>query len=507
MRVAIAGIDHETNTFSPVATDLSHFESYGIVRGDAMVATHVDAHTTVAGFLAATNEPDIDVVPLMFAWANPAGTITDEAFEALLGETLEGLASRGPWDAVLLAQHGAAVAASYPDADLEVIRRVRDLVGPSVPIGVAVDMHANISAGMAEQATVIVGYGTNPHVDARERGEECARLVIATVRGQIRPTMAFESVPAVINIVRQSTLESPMREVMASATAILAEPGVLSITVSEGYPYADVPEMGMSGLAICDGSAEAAGAAARRIGSLIWAARSEFEGHPAAPVEAVADALREGAWPTVLLDVGDNIGGGGPGNSTILLDAALAAGATGLLVILHDQPAVGACLKSGIGSTVDVVVGPDTEGIHGRPIPLRGTVRRISDGRYEEPIATHGGFRFFDSGPTVLLDIGDDNLVILTSKVEMPTSIQQLLSLGVRPEGRRIIVAKGVISPQAGYGPFAKRMVMVDTTGVTTSQIGSLKYERRRRPLYPFEPEASYPPESPDRLRTGAATR
>lgn len=493
MRVAVAGILHETNTFSPIPTDMARFDDYGILRGDEIVTQHAEAHTTVAGYLAIAREPDVEVVPLIVAWANPAGTITASTFEILLAEVLDALREHGPWDAVLLAQHGAAVSEAFPDADFEVVRRVRELVGPAVPVGVALDMHANISAALVEQATVIVGFQTNPHIDARERADEVAGLITATVRGTIRPTMAYESIPAVINIVRQSTLESPMREIMTAATSILDEAGILSVTVAEGYPYADVAEMGMSCLVISDGSPEVAREAARRLATRIWATRDDFQGHPPGPHDAIRSSLEDAVWPTVLLDVGDNIGAGGPGHSTILLEAALAAKVTGFLVILHDRVAVDACVEAGIGATLDVQVGPPLAGMHGRPMRVHGEVRRISDGSYEEPTAVHGGFRFFKAGTTVVLDIGDDNLIVLTSKLTLPISLQQLISIGIMPAERKIIVAKGVVSPQAAYSRIAKRMMLVDTSGVTSCNLEGLEYRRRRRPLHPFESDATYP--------------
>jgi microcystin degradation protein MlrC len=493
MRVAIAGIAHETNTFSPIPTDLARFEDYGIVRREEIVAQHAKAHTTIAGYLAIGSEPDVEVVPLVYAWANPAGLISASTFEILVLELLEALRENGPWDAVLLAQHGAAVSEAFLDADLEIVSRVRDLVGPTVPIGVALDMHANVSAAMVERATIVVGFRTNPHIDARARAVEVARLIAGTVRGTINPTTAFESIPAVINIVRQSTLESPMREIMAAVTSILDQPGILSVTVAEGYPYADVAEMGMSCLVISDGSIEVARAAARRLATLMWAARGEFQGSPVGPTEAIATALEEAAWPTVMLDVGDNVGAGGPGHSTVLLQAALAAKVTGFLVILHDPDAVDACIAAGTGASLEVQVGPQVEGIHGRPMRVHGTVRHIGDGRFEEPTATHGGFRFFDAGTSVVLDIGDDNVIVLTRRLTLPTSLQQLISLGIAPQDRRIIVAKGVVSPQAAYSQIARRMLLVDTPGVTSCDLGRFDYRRRRRPLHPFESDATFP--------------
>jgi microcystin degradation protein MlrC len=502
MRVAIAGIAHETNTFSPIRTDLARFNEYGIVRGEELVAQHAQAHTTIAGFLTIAEERDVEVVPLVYAWANPAGPITTLAFETLTADLLAALRGGGPWDAVLLAQHGAAVSDDYQDADLEIVSRVRDLVGPHVPIGVALDMHANTSSALVDQATIIVGFRTNPHIDARERAAEVARLITECVRGTIQPTMAHEAIPAVINIVRQSTLESPMFEIMAAAASVLAEPGILSVTVAEGYPYADVEQMGMSCLVVADGSPDLAAAGARRLANAIWAARREFQGDAMTPKAAIESALEEAAWPTVLLDVGDNIGAGGPGTSTVLLEAAIAANVTGFLVILHDRAAVDACVTAGTGATLEVALGRSQDALDGRGGRVRGSVRAIGDGLFEEPTPTHGGFRFFDAGATAVLDIGNDNLIVLTSKLTLPTSLQQLISLGIVPEDLRIIVAKGVVSPQAAYSRIAKRMILVDTAGVTSCDLEGFDYQRRRRPLHPFEPNATFPTTTPSTKET-----
>jgi microcystin degradation protein MlrC len=492
MRIALGGIAHETNTFSPIPTDLARFEEAGILRGDQIVERHLGAHTSVAGLLTIAEEASIEIVPLLYAWANPAGRIRTQAFEALLDELLGRLRSLGPWDAVLLAQHGAAVSETCDDADFEVVSRVRAEVGPNVPIGVALDMHANVSAGLVRAATAIVGYRTNPHIDARERGAELASLIASAARGAIEPTIALETVPTAIEIVRQSTLESPMREIVAEAESILAEPSILSVSVFEGYPYADVPQMGMSCLVVSDGSADASRRAARRIASTIWAARAGFTGDAPGPTEAIAAASESAAWPSVLLDVGDNIGAGGPGDSTVLLEAALDARLTGFLIILHDPAAVQRCLAVGESGELNLTVGAVAAGTSGRPVRVHGTVRTISDGRYEETTPTHGGFRHFDAGPTVVLDIGDDDIVVLTSRLTLPTSLQQLISLGIEPSKRRFIVAKGVVSPQTAYGPIARRMTYVDTPGVTSRDLSRLDYRRRRRPLHPFEDDATY---------------
>jgi len=207
MRLALLGFHHETNTFATRPTSYEDFAQHGILRGDALVQRHAEAHSTVAGFLEAGRHLDATVAPLYYATANPSGTISRDAFERIVGELLRSLAADGPWDGVLLALHGAAVAEGCPDADGEVAARVRAAVGSHVPIGLALDLHANITARMVDNATVTVLYRTNPHLDARTRAFECGEFVVRTVRGEIHPVQALETPPLVINIVTQGTDE------------------------------------------------------------------------------------------------------------------------------------------------------------------------------------------------------------------------------------------------------------------------------------------------------------
>jgi microcystin degradation protein MlrC len=154
---------------------------------------------------------------------------------------------------------------------------------------------------------------------------------------------------------------------------------------------------------------------------------------------------------------------------------------------------VAACIAAGVRSQVTLAVGGKTDDRHGAPVEVTGTVRTISDGRFEEPTPRHGGQRFFDAGPTVVLDTTDDHTLVLTTERMASISLEQIYSIGIRPEGRRIIVAKGVVAPRAAYEPIAAQILLVNTPGVTAADLSRFTYHRRRRPLYPFEPDAAYP--------------
>ena len=197
--------------------------------------------------------------------------------------------------------------------------------------------------------------------------------------------------------------------------------------------------------------------------------------------------------PVVLMDVGDNIGGGSPGDGTILLEAAVRLRVSGFLAILFDPSAVEQCIAAGVGGTVSLPVGGRTDPRNGRPVPVEGVVRVITDGRYEDATPTHGGFRFFDAGPTVVLETTLGHTLLLTSRLVMPSSLEQLRSAGVRPERLRVIAAKGVVSPRAAYDRVAVRTILVDTPGVTAADPMGFDHRSRRRPLFPWETDIVFP--------------
>lgn len=493
MRVAILGFHHESNTFAPVPASLEQFLASGPDEGDGLIAKYAESQATLAGFIeAAAAAPDVDLVPLLYFDLNPMGTITAEALDTIIARLLAALDDRGPWDAVLLALHGAAASEVHRDADGEVVERVRQLLGADVPIGVTYDMHANVSSRMIESVTVANIYMTNPHLDPRLRARQCADLIFRVVRGEIHPVMALEKPPLAVNILRQGTSDSPMSELVALAAEAATRPGVLSVSIAEGFPYADVEEMGMAFLAVTDGDADLAGEIARELARAAWDVRTDLEGDGVPIDEALRHASRSTAHPVVLLDVGDNVGGGSPGDSTHVLAAAQRIGVGGVFHSLCDPASVVACAEAGLGATVELEVGGKTDGLHGDPVAIRGVVQMLDDGKFEDSGPTHGGFRFYDAGPRALVHTEDDHMVLLTSRPRGNTSRQELISAGLDPLTQPIIVAKGVHSPRATYEPIAAEMIRLNTPGCTSADVSALEYNHRPRPMFPYERHAQY---------------
>lgn len=492
MRLALLGYYHETNTFAMTPTRYDLFARDGILRGAEIVARHGNARSSLTGFLDAGRELGVEVAPLFFTTTAPSGTITRDAFERIAGELVALLKQHGPWDGVLLVLHGAAVAEGFPDADGEVAARVRAAVGPEIPIGVAMDLHGNNTQRLIENTTAAVFYRTNPHLDARPRARECAAIVVRAVRGEIRPVQAMETPPLVINITKQFTAMEPLQSLMAECEELIGRPGILSASVVQGYPYSDVPELGMSFIVVADGDAALARDSARWLARRAWDRRAEFLLDAPKPEDALRHAMSTPKGPVVLMDVGDNVGAGSAADSTVLLAAAKRLGVRRYLQSLYDPEAVGACIEEGVGSAITLAVGGKTDHLHGEPVTVTGRVRLIADGRYEEPRPTHGGFRFYDDGQRAVIETTDGHTLVLTSHRAGNTSIEQLYSLGIRPEEYQVVVAKGVQSPRPAYEPIAAEIILVDTPGAAAADLSTFTYQHRRRPLYPFELEAAY---------------
>jgi microcystin degradation protein MlrC len=492
-RVGILGFQHESNTFlAEVPGTYDLFESVSLHRGPALIEAWRDTAHELGGFIRCANEANLALVPCMATYAMPCGAITSETFERISGELLESVQASLPLDGLLVALHGAAVSEAFPDAEGELLRRLRDLVGPHFPIIATLDLHANVSVQMAASSTALVGYRTNPHIDQAQRGCEAVALLVGILSGKTKPIQALETPPLLIEICKQYTNEQPARGLYEDLDQVLGWPGILSASVTLGYPYSDVPEMGAAFIAVADGDTALAKRAARWMANRAWERRATFVGDLPTPESAVEAASKSIKRPVVLMDIGDNVGGGSAADSTILFAEILKQRATNALVILCDPESVEACLRAGVRNSVQLSVGGKIDDRHGTPVAVQGRVRTLSDGQFVETQVRHGGWRDMDQGVTAVVETDNGHTVVLTSRRLPPVSLEQLLSLGIHPEQKSIIIAKGVVAPRAAYEPIAGEIMLVDTPGVTANSPFHFTYKNRRIPLFPLEPEAVY---------------
>lgn len=468
MRIGIAGISHESNSFSTLYTGVDAFQGF---EGKALVEHYAGTYHEIAGFVAAAEAFDYEIVPLFYARATPAGPVTAEAYEELVGRVLQSIRRAGQLDGVLLALHGAMVVQGIPHGDAETVRRVRDAVG-STPVVVTHDYHANISPELLEAATALVVYKTNPHVDQKERGLQAASIVARTARGEVKPECALVKPEVLFNIVFHNTSLPPMEPLMAEAIRLEAHPKVLACSIAAGYQYADVPAMGPSIVTVSDGDPKLAQHEAERLGCLMWDCREQLVPRLPNAEEAVREAQAVDQGPVALFEIGDNIGGGSSGDATFILEQLLAQKATGWVVTLYDPQAVQACAQAGVGSELELRVGGNVDRQHGRSLLVRGVVRTLHDGSYEETERRHGGERYLHQGLTAVLQVGargapGSGRIVLNSRRSSPNSIHQITCVGIVPEQERILVAKGTVAPRAAYEPVCAEIVQVDTPGAT----------------------------------------
>jgi microcystin degradation protein MlrC len=483
MRVGILGLIHESNTFFEVETSYEDFRDHQMLWGEAIRQEYKKAFHEVGGFFAGLAQEKLEAVPLYFAYQQASGTISAEALEKLWQDIETSLSQAGQLDALLIAAHGAAVSESQPDMDGWWLAKVREKVG-SIPIVCTLDPHANASQQMIEAVDASIAYRTNPHMDQRERGLEAAHLLARMLRGEVKPTQALAMPPVVINIERQLTSASPCLELQQLASSIRQRTKVLSVSVILGFPYADVAELGSSFIVVTDNDPALARQLADELASYLWNHRRDFIGQ-LIEVEDALERITKLPQPVCLLDMGDNIGGGSPGDGTFLAHALLEKNIN-TFVCLNDPQAVQHMEKVGVGNTATVAMGGKTDTMHGEPLESTVTLLSLHDGVFYETEPRHGGDTSFDMGPTALVKTGSLT-IMLTSKRTAPFSLQQLLSCGVRPEDFAAIVAKGVHAPVAAYAPVCPSLLRVNTGGVTSADLSHFEYVQRRKPLFPFE--------------------
>ena len=488
MKIAIAGLMHESNAFAPGVTTLADFEIGGIDTGPAVVARWQEAHHELGGFLAAATREGFQAVPAFTAWAMPSGVVSASTYQHLLNQLLAALRGCGPVDGVLLALHGAMqVEGMTNSADAHTAAQVRKWLGPDKPLVVTLDYHANVSPDLARSANAVVVYQTYPHIDQRARGLRAGEILADCIKQKLKPVTAVRPLPMLIHLLAQNTSREPVRSILELSEKIKADtPGLLELQFVAGFPYADTPATGASVVAVARHDQTVAEKAAEQFADAIWALRKRLTAQMPEPAEAVAIASTQMKWPTILVDVGDNVGGGSAADSTVLAHEIIRQSGPPFWVVLHDEAAVLACQEAGVGHIVRLQAGGNVD-TNAPPIAIHGRVRLIHDGRYEEPQPRHGGVKYHDQGLTAVIETDRGDTVICTSHRHAPFSLRQLTSLGLDPSLAKIIIVKAAFAFRAAYEPIANAIIEVDTPGLTAANPGRFHYHHIRRPILPLD--------------------
>ena len=492
MRLFLAMMSHETNTFSNVPTDRGQFEARNLHYGGEIVEAFRGTGTCLGGMIAAAERRGARLVPSVAAAASPAGLVTRDIYEHVKERMLGDLKAAGAIDGVLLDLHGAMVPEGLDDGEGDLIEAVRRVVGPEVPIAVTLDFHSNLSASMVGGADLLHGYKTYPHVDMSERGVEATERLLDVIGKRLRPTAAVRKPPILPPLGSQGTARGPMRRLYDGATEMEKDPKVISISIFAGFPHADIPDAGFGIYVVTDDDQALADRLADQLAATAWTHRHEFV-HTALPVrEAVAKALAAEGKPIVLADMADNTGGGAAGDGTEILRELLRVGARSAVVAcLWDPQAVAECVKAGVGASVTLSVGGKVDDRHGAPVRVTGVVRTLSDGRFvhKGPMARGLPGRL---GTTAVLDVNDVKIILISYRWQT-LDPEMIRFVGIDPLDHKVLVIKSTIHYRAAFEPMAREIIEVDAPGLSSSNLARFEFKRIRRPIFPLDPHTTYP--------------
>jgi microcystin degradation protein MlrC len=491
MKIVAARLNHETNTFSPLATPLSAFGPDGPAFGAAALESARGTRTALGAFIDIAGARGDEIAVAVNATAHPSGIVARAAYERLAGSIVE--AVRGGCDAVALDLHGAMVAEGADDGEGELLRRIRT-VAPEVPIAVALDLHGNITQAMVGAADVLVGFKTYPHVDMVETGRHAARLIFSWIDGGPRPYTAWAQPPLLSHTLRSATAEGAMQRAVERAKQMEGE-GLLAATVFAGFSLADIRDAGLSIVTVGRSRDEAQGAA-DALARQAWDERDGFvyRSEPLAESVARARGLKQPGRPVLLLDHGDNVMSGGTCDTTTLLEECLRQGMTGIGVgPLADGPTVAQAFAAGTGSRIRVSLGNKVP--QGLPVPqpppfdCEVTVRALGDGRFRISGPIYSG-ETWAMGRTAVLAHEAFTAVVSERPME-PLDLAVFESVGVDPRAFDFLLLKSRMYCRPTFVPIAAGLVECDSRGVCSSDYGLFRFTKLRRPIYPLDPRAT----------------
>ncbi len=454
MRILTAMLKHETNTFSPVPTDLARFRAWGLYEGEDVKQAYKGTNHPLAAYLDLAEERGAEIVTPVAAEAMPSGLVQRTAYEYLTGLILGELA-KGGFDCAMLDLHGAMVA--EPDWDgegglLEAMRRI----APDLPIAVTFDMHGNITERVVENCTCLVGYKTYPHVDMAAVGRRIGQILLDSMDGKVRPVMAYGRLPLLAQTLRMGTADHPMGPLQELTRVEEKRPKILAASVFGGFPMADVPIAGLSAIVVGNGDRAAAEASRDRMLSWAWDNRREFVYRHEPIREAIARAKGVNDAPIILLDHADNVGSGGSSDSMTVIRELIRCGVEDVAVAtVWDPEAVAIMRRAGVGATVTLDLGGKTEmpsiGAKGEPLRLTGKVRSLSDGEWVVRGPMYTGSKV-TTGPTAVFE-SQGLKVVVTSLHHEPWDAGIFFNNGIDPRHCRYLLLKSRIHYRAGFAP------------------------------------------------------
>ena len=494
MRVAIAELKQETNTFVLQQTTLTDFKNWHLFTGDEVISGLANTNCEIAGFLDVLEPAGIEPVPILATFAISGGPVASETFETLLADLLAGLEAARPYDGVLLALHGAMVTDTDDDPDGAILTAVRAAIGPDMPLVVSMDVHANVTRRCVEQADAIAGFRTSPHIDQRDTGQRAARVMVRMLKEGVRPTGAFIKIPMVVPASTHiHHLPGPYQRLMQTAAAAESDQ-VLAADVFTVQPWLDIEDLGFAAVVYTDNDPELAEAVAADLAALAWSEREAFMELHLVPIEeAIARAVAAPEGPIVLSDMADGTGAGSPGDATAVIAALLAADLdVPALVCVRDPEAAAEAIAAGVGATVELTVGAKLDTVYNRPVTIRGEVTFAGPASFRFGGGGYTGVEM-EMGTCAVIQAGQVSILITSNSV-FTVDPEMYRAVGLEPKDAKIVVVKSHIQFRAGYDDIAKEIILLDSPGMSSDHLEALPFKRIPRPMYPFDRDLTFDP-------------
>lgn len=493
LKVFLAALAHETNSFSPLPTTLRSFQEDILYQpGDGDVAAALAHGFPGYGYVAdlAAGSGD-DLVRGLCAWAQPGGLVSRQAYEHLRDSLLAQLAAR-PASMVALVLHGAMLADGYPDCEGDLLTRVRAVVGPAVPVGVLLDLHGNVTPAMIDSGALLIACKEYPHTDYPARAAELYAILAAAARGGAMPRMHTRRVPMLGMF---GTTEGPMRDFVSRLKQSEQLPGVVSVSAMHGFPWSDTAATGAAILVACDGALadEAAQALADELAEGLFALRHQavMATLPVGDaIDAALSATRDGGL-AVIADRTDNPGGGAACDSTFVLQSLLERGVGAVaLGMLWDPQAVQIIFDAGVGARLALRIGGKIGPGSGAPLDVMAEVLAVRDDASQTGLGGHGSDAL---GLAVAIRVhGVD--IVLNTKRQQVFSPACFSELGIDLASKRIVVVKSTQHFRAGFDPLTVATVYCDAPGTLNNDLASLPFRHLRRPMWPLDEFDALPP-------------
>ncbi len=496
-RVAVGRISHETNTFSPIPTNFDSFAEgrSNVSEGEEILHVFRGSKTGIGGFLEVGEDQGWEMIGTVAADAMPSANVEAAAYNRLKGALINNLIAAGGVDAVLLHLHGAMLAENATDAEGDLCRAIRDVIGPDIPLVVELDLHGNITAEFCSVVDAVFAYNTNPHIDAYERGVEAAQCLARILNGEMpKPSVSISKPPMLPPTINMRTAEGPMQQLLERGLEWEASPNIVDVSVFGGFPYADFPQAGTS-IVVTSTDPAAGKRCADEIGHFAWSIRDSFLKHIPTVPEAVDQALdlvaTKPGKPVVLADVADNPGGGGSGDTTELLHELVRRQVAGAAASIWDPETVQHAIEIGVGNEGTFRIGGKAApGQYGEPIDVRGHVAVICDGNFTGwgPVVRGQPVR---CGPTARIDVGGLKLVVTT--IRHAANDQGYFQVaGVQPDREPLLVIKSRGHFRADFEPIAHTIIEVDAPGAANPNLNRFEFQHLRRPMWPLDTDVEW---------------